>query len=289
MIGAKGQLGTALCNVLQGSDVIPFTHEDLEICNFDLVKQVLSKYKPNVIVNTAAYVQVNNCEIKQDKAFSVNAMGARNVAVVAHDIEAKLVHIGTDYVFGGDLDMGTIPYTEFNHPAPVNLYGKSKLAGENLVRHLCSRYFIVRSSGLFGTSGASDKGGNFVETVLKIAKEKDELKVVNDQVFSPTYARDLAKKIAQLINTEYYGIFHITNSGACSWYEFAKDIIKLAKLDIPIIPITSAQYPQEARRPCYSVLDNYHLRLLGMDAMRSWQEALCDYMKEKGYLKVDST
>lgn len=168
---------------------------------------------------------------------------------------------------------------------PANTYGKSKLAGEEFVRNLCLRHFIVRSSGLFGVAGSSGKGGNFVETMLRLAKERDELKIINDQVFAPTYTKDLAQKIAQLISTEYYGVFHITNRGTCSWYEFAKEILRLAGLKTPAIPITSDQYPQKARRPHYSVLDNYHLRLLGMDDMRPWQEALADYMREKGHLK----
>jgi dTDP-4-dehydrorhamnose reductase len=170
-------------------------------------------------------------------------------------------------------------------PAPLNIYGKSKLAGEKFVQHLCTRYFIVRSSSLFGKAGALGKGGNFIETIIKLAKERDELKVVNDQVVSPTYAPDLSRKIAQLIATEYYGIFHITNSGTCSWYEFAKEIVKLAGLKTPVTPITSDEYPQKARRPNNSVLDNYQLRLLGMADMRSWQKALEDYMTRKGHTK----
>ena len=202
----------------------------------------------------------------------------------AQQLRAKLVHISTDYVFGGESEPRTIPYTESDTPIPPNLYGKSKLAGENFVQHLCSRHFIIRSSGLFGVAGSSGKGGNFIETMLKLAQQQDELRVVNDQVFCPTYTKDLAKKIAQLIDTEYYGIFHITNKGTCSWYEFTKEILKLAGLKTPIIPITSDEYPQKAKRPHFSALDNYHLRLLGVDDMRSWQEALKDYMISKGHI-----
>jgi dTDP-4-dehydrorhamnose reductase len=158
------------------------------------------------------------------------------------------------------------------------------LAGEDFVRHLCCRHFIVRTSGLYGIAGSSGKRGNFVETMLKRARERDELRVVDDQVLSPTYTRDLAHKIAQLILTEYYGIFHITNRGACSWYEFAVEILKQAGLRSPIIPITSDQFPRKARRPHFSVLDNYHLRLLGTDDMRPWQEALKDYLTAKGHI-----
>jgi len=280
--GANGQLGTDLCKVLQHFEVIPLAHKDIEITDMDSVKQALNKYKPDIIINTAAYVRVDDCEIEQDKAFLINALGARNVAVVVQELGAKLVHLSTDYVFGGDAQPRTTPYTEFDTPILLSVYGKSKLAGENFVRHLCQKHFIIRSSGLFGVAGASGKGGNFVETILRLARERSELRVVNDQVFSPTYTKDLAGKIAQLINTEYYGIFHITNKGYCSWYQFATEILRLAGLKTPIIPVTSDEYPQKARRPRFSVLDNYHLRLLGMDDMRPWQEALRDYMICKG-------
>jgi dTDP-4-dehydrorhamnose reductase len=282
--GAGGQLGTDLCEVLRDSELIPLTHKDIEISDMSSVKQAFNKYKPGIIINTAAYVRVDDCEDEKEKAFQVNYLGARNVAVVAQELGARLVHISTDYVFGGEAEPRTTPYTEFDTPVPLSIYGRSKLAGENLVRHFCLRHFIVRASGLFGVAGSSGKGGNFIETMLRLAKERNELKVVNDQVFSPTYTRDLAQKIAQLMDTEYYGIFHITNSGACSWYEFTTEILKLAGIKTPVVPITSDQYPQKARRPRYSVLDNYHLRLLGMDDMRPWQEALKDYLAARGHI-----
>ncbi len=250
------------------------------------IKQTFIRYQPDVVINTAGFHRVDDCESAPDKGFQVNAMGARNVAVVSQELGAKLVHISTDYVFGGGNEPRAIPYTEFDIPFSPNLYGKSKLAGESLVQYLCTKHFIVRSSGLFGVTGFSGKGGNFVETMLRLAKERDELRVVNDQVFSPTYTKDLAGKIGHLIQTDYYGIFHITNKGACSWYEFTKEILRLAGLKTPVIPITSDQYPQKARRPHFSVLDNYHLRLVGMDDMRPWPEALKDYLTEKGHIKT---
>ena len=244
----------------------------------------INKYKPDIIINTAAYVRVDDCETERDRAFLINALGARNVAVVAQRLEAKLFHLSTDYVFGGESRSPVLPYTEFDTPVPVSVYGKSKLAGENFVRHLCTRYFIIRSSGLFGIAGASSKGGNFVETMMKLAREQSELRVVNDQVCSPTYTRDLASKIVELIDTEYYGIFHVTSKGSCSWYEFTKEILKQASLNTAVIPISSEQYLQKAMRPGFSVLDNYQLRLLGLDDMPSWQEALKNYMISKGYI-----
>jgi dTDP-4-dehydrorhamnose reductase len=282
--GANGQLGTDLCEVITDSELIPLIHKDIEITDIDSVRWVFDKYKPDVIVNTAAFVRVDDCEDEKERAFQVNALGARNVAVVAQELGAGLVHLSTDYVFGGEDEPRTTPYTEFDTPVPLSIYGKSKLTGENLVRHFCLRHFIVRASALFGVAGSSGKGGNFIETMLRLAREREELKVVNDQVFSPTYTGDLARKIAQLITTEYYGIFHITNKGACSWYEFTVEILKLADIKTPVIPITSDQYPQKARRPGYSVLDNYHLRLLGMDDMRPWQEALRDYLIDRGHI-----
>lgn len=283
--GANGQLGTDLCSILQGVEVIPLTDADIEITDINSVKSVITRQQPDVVINTAAYVRVDDCETEQDTAYAVNALGARNIAVVCHEIGAKLAHVSTDYVFGGETEPCTTPYTEFDTPIPANLYGKSKLAGENLVRDLCSRYFIIRTSGLFGVAGAMGKGGNFIETMIKLSREQEQLTIVNDQIFSPTYAKDLAEKIAKLINTEYYGVFHISNRGTCSWYDFAKEILRLAGQEVPVVPITSSQFPQKARRPCYSVIDNYHLRLLGMDDMRSWQDALEDYMKEKGHME----
>ncbi|MCR4392987.1 MAG: dTDP-4-dehydrorhamnose reductase [Dehalococcoidales bacterium] len=285
IIGAKGQLGNDLCKVLQGNNLVLFNHNDIEITHLESVRYKIKYHLPTIIINTAAFHRVDDCETDSDKAFRVNALGARNVAVVAEELGAKLVHISTDYVFGGGEPRST-PYTEFDQPTPLNTYGKSKLAGEDFVRHLCRRYFIIRASGLFGAAGSSGKGGNFVETMLRLGKERSELRVVNDQIFSPTYTLDLALKISKLIETEYYGIFHVTNSGTCSWYDFTREIIRLAGLPVKVIPITSDQYPQKARRPAYSVLGHYHLQLMGMDDLRSWQEALKAYMVEKGHLKT---
>jgi dTDP-4-dehydrorhamnose reductase len=283
VIGSNGQLGSDLCKVIKPKNLVALTHKDIEVSRMDSVKQVLSDIKPSVVINTAAFVRVDDCEDNPDICYRINTLGARNVAVIAQKLKAKLVFVSTDYVFGGDSNRKT-PYTEFDVPSPLNVLGRSKLAGEELVQHLCSCYFIVRISGLFGVAGSSGKGGNFIETMLRLGKERDELRVVNDQVFSPTYTKDLAGKIAQLITTEYYGIFHITNRGSCSWYEYTKEILRLSGLKTPVIPITSDQLNQKARRPRYSVLDNYHLQLLGMDDMRPWQEALKDYLIEKGHI-----
>ena len=282
--GADGQLGADLCKTLKNHKVIPLTIADGDITDFSFVKKQCLAHKPDVIINTAAYVLVDACEDNRDLAYQVNALGARNMAVAAEQIGAALVQISTDYVFGGEEKLRTTPYTEFDVPVPCSAYGASKLAGEDYARHLCRRHFIIRSSALFGAAGAMGKGGNFVETMLRMAKERTELRVVNDQIFSPTYTPDLAARIAQLIDTQYYGIVHITNSGACSWYEFTVEILKQAGIKTPVAPITSDQYPQKAKRPAYSALDNYQLRLLNMAAMPAWQDALKRYLIEKGYI-----
>ena len=283
--GANGQLGSELCKVLDGFEIAPYAHANLEITDLQALRSVFAASSPDIVINTAAYVRVDDCESNSDTAYMVNALGARNMAVVAQEIGAKLVHISTDYVFGGEQRLERVPYTEFDTPLPINVYGKSKLGGEELVRHLCLKHFIVRTSGLYGVAGSSGKGGNFVETMIRLGQERDELKVVDDQVFSPTYAKDLATKIAQLVTTDYYGVFHVTNRGACSWYEFTKEILKVAGLKTKIVPITSDQYPQEAKRPSYSVLESLHLRLLGMDDMRPWQDSLVEYMRERVHIK----
>lgn len=191
--GADGQLGTDLCRALSNQRLLPLTIDDGDIADYSFIEKRCLSYRPDVVINTAAYVRVDDCEDEADLAFKVNALGARNVAVAAEKIGARLAHISTDYIFGGEDSPRGIPYTEFDHPIPCNTYGKSKLAGERLVRHLCRRSFIIRSSGLFGTAGALGKGGNFIETILRLAKEKPELRVVDDQVFSPTGTRDWLK------------------------------------------------------------------------------------------------
>jgi len=282
--GVNGLLGIALCRVFQNNEVIPLTHADIEITNLDSVKQVLNNYQPGVVLNAAAFTNVDDCEADKDKAFQVNAIGARNLAVACQESETKLVHFSTNYVFGGEPESLSIPFTEFDTPVPVNIYGKSKLAGEELVQQFCLKHFMVRTSGLFGIAGTSGKGINFLDTMIRLSQERDELNVVNDQFLSFTYNADLAEKIAELIKTEYYGVFHITNKGSCSWYEFAREILSLYGSKTPVTPITSDEYPQKAKRPNFSVLDNYHLRLLKIDELRPWQEALKDYLANKGIL-----
>ena len=284
--GADGQLGSDLCTALRKHELLPLTIRDGDIADLDFVRSQTLQHRPDVVINTASFVRVDDCEDQRELAFRVNALGAKNAALAAQEIRARLVHISTDYVFGGEAVPHSTPYLEADEPDPCNAYGASKQEGDNHVRALCDDHVIIRSSALFGVAGAIGKGGNFVETIIKLAKERPELRVVNDQVFSPTYTHDLAAKIAQIIEISFTGIIHITNSGACSWYDFAAEILRQAGLKTPVIPISSAQFPQKAKRPGYSVLGHGVLQQLGMDDLRPWQEALKDYLRRKGHLPI---
>ena len=279
VIGANGQLGTGLSRVLGDWDLVPFKHSELEICDFTHVRQVLSEVKPRVVINTAAFNRVEDCETEVEKAFGVNAFAERNLAQICAELDCVLVHISTDYVFGEEK---RTPYTEEDAPNPLSVYGVSKLVGEYFVRSLCPKHFVVRTSGLYGIAGSSGKGGNFVETMIRLAKENKPIRVVNDQVLTPTYTKDVAQKIKELLQTGVYGLYHITNNGQCSWYEFASKIFKLLGLKPDFGPTTTAAYRAKARRPPYSVLAHNKLKQLGLDDLRPWPQALTAYLKEKG-------
>ncbi|SFA49032.1 dTDP-4-dehydrorhamnose reductase [Parageobacillus thermantarcticus] len=270
--GAKGQLGTDLVHLLadRGYEVYGYGREELDITNFDQVKQVISEFNPDVVIHAAAYTKVDLAESEPDQAFLVNAYGTRNVAVASEAVEAKLVYISTDYVFDGTAN---VPYNEFAPTNPLSVYGKSKLAGERFVRDLHSKFFIVRTSWVYGKHG-----NNFVKTMLKLAQERDELMVVHDQVGCPTYAVDLANCILELIQTEKYGVYHVSNSGHCSWYEFAKAIFEEAGIEIKVNPCTTKDFPRPAPRPAYSVFKHMALKLNGFSEMREWREALKEFI-----------
>lgn len=273
--GAKGQLGSDLVYLLsdKGHKVYGYGREELDITNFDQVHQVISNVTPDVVIHAAAYTKVDLAESEQDQAFLVNAYGTRNVAVASEAVGAKLVYVSTDYVFDGK---ATTPYNEFASTNPQSVYGKSKLAGEQFVRDLHSKFFIVRTSWVFGKHG-----NNFVKTMLKLAQERDELKVVDDQVGSPTYTVDLARCILDLIQTEKYSIYHVSNSGHCSWYEFAKAIFEEAGIEVKVNPCTTKDFPRPAPRPAYSVFEHMALRLNGFNDMREWRNALREFISTK--------
>lgn len=282
--GAKGQLGSQIINIVnngrselgdipkevQEAEVIGIDVEELDITDLKSVREYLLTVKPDVVINPAAYTNVDGCESDEDTAFKVNALGPRNLAVVCEEIGAKLIHISTDYVFSG---VGEKPLKEYELTAPLSVYGKTKLKGEEYVREFCSKYFIVRTAWLYGYNG-----NNFVYTIMKYAKEKGKLNVVDDQRGNPTNAEDLAHHVLKLAVTEEYGIYHCTGTGECSWYEFACKIVDLSGIPCEVTPCTSEEFKRPAPRPAYSSLDNMMLRCTVGDEMRDWQEALEIFM-----------
>jgi dTDP-4-dehydrorhamnose reductase len=278
VIGSTGQLGSDLVKVFE--DVIPLTHKDIEVTDLSSC-ETLKELKPDVVINTAAYHKTDECEENVEKTFLVNSVGARNVALICREIDAIYIYISTDYVFDGAKDE---PYTENDMPNPINVYGVSKYAGEILTRYICDKYYIIRLSSLFGVAGASGKGGNFVETIIKKADAGDELNVVNDIRMSPTYTKDAAAAIKKIIyNKLPYGIYHVTNDGYCTWYEFAKAIFEITGIDAKLNPTTSDKYPTKARRPKNSALSISKIKSYGIN-MIYWKDALKNYLKEKGHI-----
>lgn len=283
--GSKGQLGSELKKILKIqeselgaiSDIFKSSYidcvdvEELDITDKEAVTAYVKNFKPNIIINCAAYTNVDGCEKNKDDAFRVNAIGARNMAIAAEKVNTKLVHISTDYVFAGD---GSKPYREFDRPNPQNVYGASKYLGEQYVRDFCSRYFIVRTSWLYGYVGK-----NFVKTIMKAGRERSSLKVVNDQIGNPTNAVDLAYHVLKIATTEEYGIYHCSGTGECSWFDFASKVIEYAGIKAIVSPCTTEEYPRPAKRPAYSVLDNMMLRCTVEDEMRPWQDALKYFME----------
>jgi dTDP-4-dehydrorhamnose reductase len=280
LFGANGQLGNDLCRVLRaaGETVVPVTHAQVEICSEEQVSQVLAEVKPAVVLNTAAFHKVEECEKRPGLAFQVNASAVMNLAKACHQSGAILVHFSTDYVFGG-YNQDT-PFLETERPAPVNVYGVSKLAGENLIAYNTDRYFVVRTSGLYGIAGSSGKGGNFVENMLKKALAGEPIRVVDDQVLTPTYTVDLAEAVHKLVLTGNFGLYHLSSEGLCSWYEFTRHILECAGIQAPLMPVKTADFPSSVRRPAYSVLSKKKFHSLGL-SIPSWQDALSRYLGER--------
>ena len=274
VIGANGQLGTEIVKVFAGDTVIPLTQGDIEISEIDSVERAFANIQPDVVINTAAFVNVELCEKEREQAYLVNEIGALNLARVFERRKIPLLHISTDYVFDGAKRR---PYEETDVPNPLNVYGASKLAGERAIQATCSRYYIVRSSGLYGHAKCIGKGANFIEKILARSKEQSELRVVNDEVLTPTYTVDLAMQIRSLVVTGEYGLYHATNNGSCSWFEFAQEVLRLAGSSTPVVPVSSKEYPSDVLRPAYSVLSNSRLAALDLDQMPVWQESLKAY------------
>ena len=271
ILGANGQLGRQLGRTLPG-EVIALSHADADVTSAIVLRQTLAQLRPRFVVNAAGYTQVDKAEAHPAEAFAVNAIALRDLASICHDLDSTLIQVSTDYVFG--LDAARVsPYRETDAPGPLSAYGHSKLAGEHFVRALCPKHFILRTCGLYGPGHS-----NFVHTMLRQAKEAMPLRVVDDQICTPTAALDLAHAVAELLASQAYGLYHVTNSGACSWHEFARMIFAIKKMDVTLVPITSDQYGAPARRPRYSVLSNARWIGQGFTPLRSWQEALESYL-----------
>ena len=270
--GAKGMLGHDLTKILVNNDLHCFNSKQLDITdenNVNMIKNI----KPDIVINSAAFTNVDACESQYDEAYKVNAEGPKNLAKICKNLNIPLVHISTDYVFKGDKNE---PLIENDPVGPNTAYGKTKLAGEKYIQETLDKYFIIRTAWLYGHNGA-----NFVETMLNLSQNNNELNVVNDQIGTPTYTLDLAYAISNLIKTNKYGIYHITNSGHCSWYEFAKEIFKLSNINIKVNPVKTEEFPRPAPRPKYSVLSNQKLIDNGFKPLRNYKEALKEYIKER--------
>ncbi|WP_339291831.1 dTDP-4-dehydrorhamnose reductase [Paenibacillus sp. FSL W8-0187] len=276
--GANGQLGRDVTHVFgeAGHEVIGCGRAELEITNMEQCGQVISAHDPDIIIHCAAYTAVDTAESDPDGAYLVNAIGTRNIALAAEKIGATVVYISTDYVFGGTSEA---PYVEYDDTDPQTIYGRSKLEGEKMIRNFSTKWFIVRTSWLFGLHG-----NNFVKTMLRLGQEKSLLKVVNDQKGSPTYTVDLARFLINLISTEKYGIYHASNSGSCTWYEFTSAIFEEAReqlgftITAELQPCTTAEFPRPAPRPANSTMDHLAIRLNQFEDLPHWREGLKQFM-----------
>ncbi len=276
--GARGQLGTDLQRSLSGHELIPCTRDELDVTEKHAVYGLLNDHRPDAVINAAAYHKVDECESHPEKTFAVNAFGPWHLAMACRMYDAELVHISTNFVFGGNADR---PYLEDDLPLPLNVYGTAKLSGEHLVRSTWDRHFIVRTTGLFGRSGGGGKGYNFVETMIRAGMERREVIVVSDQVMSPTATADLARALAELLATDSYGTYHVTSSGACSYFEFTRSIYRKTGIDAKVKPTSTEAYGAPAARPLYTVLDNARVRSLGIAEMPSWEDALDGYLAQR--------
>ncbi len=278
VVGAAGQLGTDLVRLL-GADACGLTHAQLDVTLRDSIAATLEAATPRCVINCAAYNLVDAAEAEPERAFAINAFGPRFIAQWCAAREVPLLHVSTDFVFGLDATR-RVPWTTDDPPGPISAYGTSKLAGEQFVRAIAPRHWVVRTCGLYGPRPTRGKG-NFVETMLRLATERPELRVVHDQHCTPTSTADLAAAIVALIQTEAYGLYHVTNAGATTWHDFAAEIFRLADLHPRLLPITSAEFGAPARRPVYSVLDCGRYESATGLSLRPWQAALQEYLARR--------
>ncbi len=275
--GAYGMLGADLREVLKNHELIVTGSKDLDITDEEKVIEFVCENSPELVINAAAYTAVDDCETHYDDAYAVNALGPKNLAIACNKLNIPLVHISTDYVFDGTK---RTPLIEADKLGPQSAYGKTKLAGEEFIQENTDKYFILRTAWLYGLHG-----NNFVKTMLGLAENHDEITVVDDQVGSPTYSFDLAVAITNLLFSDKYGIYHVTNEGECSWYEFAKLIFGLSNIDVNVVPVTTEEFPRPAPRPHYSVLNNKKWNSSGFVPMRTYQEALSEYLSLYNFFK----
>lgn len=270
--GSNGMLGHDLINVLKDNhELVLTTSKTLDITDEKQVMDAIRQHEPDIVINAAAYTDVDGCEENQDLAYAVNGEGVRNLALACSEIDCPLVHVSTDYVFDGS---ARNPIAEDGEIGPISVYGKSKLKGEQSILEILDKYFIVRTAWLYGVNGK-----NFPKTMLELAKNHSEITVVYDEVGTPTYTLDLAKGISELIGTDFYGIYHLTNSGSCSWCEFSRLIFEIADADVKVIPVTASEFARPAPRPSYSVLKNENWIKKGFKPFRSYKDAIKDYIE----------
>ncbi len=282
LLGATGQLARDLGRRLIRHDVIACSHQELDIEDKQALADCVAHLRPECIINTAAYHRVDDCETHPDRAFAVNAVGADNLARTASQNNSVLVHFSTDYVFDGSKSS---PYTEADRPNPLSVYGHSKRGGERLIEQYCEKHFIIRTCGLYGAAGSASKNGNFVRSILQAAQTRRPLRVVTDQIVTPTSTSDLAEKVSELLEHNAYGTYHMTNIGECSWFDFAREILRLRGLPVEVEAVSTEEFGSAARRPRYSVLDNSRMRALGIQEFRPWHEALADFLVNAGQME----
>ena len=284
VIGSSGQLGQDLMRAL-GDDAVGLTHADIDVTDGVGVSRILRHHRPDWVINTAAFHRVDDCELNPTLAFAVNATGAGNVARAAEEIGAGVVFYSTDYVFGGEGRPRHDPHTESSLPDPYNIYGISKLAGERMVMNANPRHLVIRSAGLYGTA-TSRKGWTFPELMVTKGRNDGWVKVVTDQALSPTYTHDLADATKALMEREARGLFHLTNEGECSWFEFAQATFDISGVAVNMEPTTTISGERRARRPPYSALTSERLAETGTPPMRPWREALEHYLNAKGLIEA---